>query len=136
MKVAEFSYELPLERIAQRPLPERDASRLLVLERSSGNSEDRQFGELPELVRGDELIAINNARVFPARVFGRRRGLRAEPLGPRSRLRRQYLTAPIEALLVRRVGPDETWEALVRPGRKVRVGEVLVFGEGELDAEP
>ncbi|MGH9788190.1 MAG: tRNA preQ1(34) S-adenosylmethionine ribosyltransferase-isomerase QueA [Candidatus Acidiferrales bacterium] len=135
MKLSGFDYNLPPERIAQRPLGERDASRLLWLERSSGRWEDREFRELPRLVRGDELVVVNNTRVFPARLFGRRRGLRAEPIGPRSRLRRQYLTAPIEVLLVRRVGPEETWEALVRPGRKVRTGEVLVFGEGELEAE-
>jgi S-adenosylmethionine:tRNA ribosyltransferase-isomerase len=81
------------------------------------------------------LVVVNNTRVFPARLFGRRRGLRAEPIGPRSRLRRQFLTAPIEVLLVRCLGPEETWEALVRPGRKVRTGEILVFGEGELEAE-
>ena len=135
MNLADFSYELPQERIAQRPLAERDASRLLLLVRSSGKWEDGRFGELAQLVRGDELIVINNTRVLPARLFGRRRGVRAEPISPSSRLRRQYLTAPIEVLLARRVGPDETWEALVRPGRKVRVGEVLVFGEGELEAE-
>jgi len=135
MKLSEFDYDLPPEHIAQRPLPERDASRLLLVRRDTGRWEDHGFGDLPQLVRGDELIVLNNARVFPARLFARRLGVRAEPIGPRSRLRRQYLTAPIEVLLVRRVGPDETWEALVRPGRKVRTGEVLVFGEGELEAE-
>jgi S-adenosylmethionine:tRNA ribosyltransferase-isomerase len=135
VKLSEFDYDLPPERIAQRPLAERDASRLLLLERASGRWEDRGFWELPQLVRGDELVVVNNTRVFPARLFGRRRGLRAEPIGLRSRLRREYLTAPIEVLLVRRLGPEETWEALVRPGRKVRTGEVLVFGDGELEAE-
>jgi len=135
VKLSDFDYELPSERIAQRPLAERDGSRLLLLERGSGHWEDRYFRELPQLVRGDELVVINNTRVFPARLFGRRRGVRAEPISPGSRLRREYLTAPIEVLLVRRLGPDETWEALVRPGRKVRAGEVLVFGEGELEAE-
>lgn len=135
MKLDELDYDLPRECIAQRPLAERDASRLLLLERGSGGWEDRHFRELPQLVRGDELLVINNTRVFRARLFGRRRGLRAEPISARSRLRREYLTAPIEVLLVRRLGPDETWEALVRPGRKVRTGEVLVFGDGELEAE-
>lgn len=135
MKLSEFDYVLPPERIAQRPPGERDAARLLLLERASGAWEGRVFRELPQLVRGNELVVVNNTRVFPARLFGRRRGLRAERISPRSRVRREYLRAPIEVLLVRRLGPEETWEALVRPGRKVRTGEVLVFGEGELEAE-
>ncbi len=135
MRLAEFNYELPLERIAQRPLAERDASRLLLLDRGTGVFDDRRFRELPELLRGDELVVVNNARVFPARLLGRRRGLGAEPIGPRSRIRKQYLTAPIEVLLVRPLKDEHTWEALVRPGRKMRAGEVVVFGEGELEAE-
>ncbi len=134
MKLSEFDYLLAPERIAQRPPAERDGARLLLLERATGTWQDRVFRELSELVRGDELVVVNNTRVFPARLFGWRRGVRAEPISPRSRLRREYLHAPIEVLLVRRLGPEETWEALVRPGRKVRTGEVLVFG-GELEAE-
>lgn len=130
-----FDYELPAARIAQQPLAEREASRLLLLERGSGRWQDRLFRELPCLLRGDELLVLNNARVFPARLWGRRCGLQAKPLGRRSRKRRQYLTAPIEVLLLRRLDGDEIWEALVRPGRKVRTGERLVFGEGELEAE-
>lgn len=135
MKLSAFDYELPRERIAQHPLAERDASRLLLLERVSGRWQDHVFRELPRLLRGDEVVVLNNARVFPARLWGRRRGVAAKPLGRRSRLRSQYLTAPIEVLLVRRLEAGETWEALVRPGRKVRTGEVLVFGAGELEAE-
>ncbi|MGH9862981.1 MAG: tRNA preQ1(34) S-adenosylmethionine ribosyltransferase-isomerase QueA [Candidatus Acidiferrales bacterium] len=138
MKLSDFDYPLPPECIAQHPLEERDASRLLLLDRQSGAFEDRLFRELPELVRGDELVVLNNVQVFPARLFGRRRGLRAEPVGRRSRARRKYLQAPIEVLLVRRLegsGEREVWEALVRPGRKVRSGEVLMFGEEELEAK-
>lgn len=135
MKVDEFDYELPAEQIAQQPLAERDGSRLLALGREGGEWEDRWFRELPGLLGGDELLVLNNARVFPARLFGRRRGVRAEPPGQRGRTRREHLKAPIEVLLVERVGDGETWEALVRPGRKVPTGEVLVFGEGELTAE-
>lgn len=135
VRLAEFDYELPPERIAQQPLTERDASRLLLLDRESGGWEDRLFRELPELLRGDELLVLNDVRVFPARLFARRRGLRAQPVGRRSRIRRWHLKAPIEVLLVRQLQEGDTWEALVRPGRKVRTGEVLVFGEGELSAE-
>jgi S-adenosylmethionine:tRNA ribosyltransferase-isomerase len=99
-----------------------------------GHWENHLFRELPELLRGDELIVVNNARVIPARLFGNRRGLLSEPPGKRSSAEAEHLSATIEVLLTRSLGND-TWEALVRPGRKVRVGEVIVFGEGELEAE-
>ena len=135
MRVSDLDYSLPPDQIAQRPLPERDASRLLLLEGAGGRLQDRWFRELPALLAGDELLVVNNARVFPARLFARRRGLRAEPLRPRSRIRRHYLRAPIEVLLLRPREEELTWEALVRPGRKVRTGERLVFAEGELEAD-
>lgn len=138
MRLEEFDYELPRERIAQHPLAERDASRLLCLDLATGRWEDRCFRELAEILRGNELLVLNNVRVLPARLFGRRRGVGAEPMSPRSRARRQYLQAPIEVLLVHRLAAgvgEETWEALVRPGRKVRTGEVLTFAPGELEAE-
>ena len=133
MNLSELNFDLPLERIAQRPLEERDASRLLLLDRTSGQWEDRQFREFPDLLRGNELIIINNARVLPARLFGRRAGIRAEPPGAHSPSRHEHLQAPIEVLLVRQLEPD-AWETLVRPGRKIPVGERIVFGEGELEA--
>jgi S-adenosylmethionine:tRNA ribosyltransferase-isomerase len=133
MNVSEFDYDLPPERIAQRPLEERDASRMLLLDRATGAWEDRRFRELPDLLRGDELIVVNNARVLPARLFGRRAGIRAEKPGRSKPARREFLKAPIEVLLVRQMAPD-AWEALVRPGRKVPTGERIVFGEGELEA--
>jgi S-adenosylmethionine:tRNA ribosyltransferase-isomerase len=133
MNLSEFDYELPQERIAQRPLAERDASRMLLLDRVSGAWEDRQFRELPALLRGNELIVVNNARVLPARLFGRREGIRAAEPGRSNPARGEFLQSPIEVLLVRSVGLD-TWEALVRPGRKVPIGERIVFGEGELEA--
>jgi S-adenosylmethionine:tRNA ribosyltransferase-isomerase len=135
VELADFDYELPVERIAQRPLAERDASRMLLLDRATGRWQDRVFRELPELVRGDELIVVNNARVIPARLLGRRRGVRAGPAARRGRARREHLSAEVEVLLLRRVAGAETWEALVRPGRKLPVGEVVEFGEGELEAE-
>ena len=135
MRLSEFDYKLPAELIAQRPLEARDSSRLLLLDRRTGQWEDRGFRELPGLVRGDEVIVLNNTCVLPARLFGRRRGVHAKPIGEHSRIRGEHLKALIEVLLVRRVGDEETWEALVRPGRKVGVGEALVFGEEELEAE-
>jgi len=134
MRLSDFDYKLPAELIAQHPLAERDASRLLLLDRTEGTLSDHSFRDLPRLLRGDELLVVNNTRVFPARLFARRRGLRAQPIGKRNPARRQYLKAPIEVLLIRQLAPA-VWEGLVRPGRKVRTGEVLVFGEGELQAE-
>jgi S-adenosylmethionine:tRNA ribosyltransferase-isomerase len=134
MRLEEFDYHLPAELIAQRPPERRSDSRLLLLERSSRTWQDRWFRELPELLRGDELLVFNNTRVIPARLFGRREGVRSEPPGKDRRVRREYLSARIEVLLTRRLNGDE-WEALVRPGRKVGVGERLIFGEGELKAE-
>jgi S-adenosylmethionine:tRNA ribosyltransferase-isomerase len=133
MNLSDFDYELPAGSIAQRPLAERDASRMLLLGRATGAWEDRQFRELPKLLRGDELIVLNDARVLPARLFGHRAGLRAEPPGANNPARPEFLTSPIEVLLVRQLAQD-TWEALVRPGRKIPVGERIVFGEGELEA--
>ncbi len=130
MNLSEFDYALPPERIADAPLVERDASRMLMLDRR-GSWEDAVFRELPERLRGDELIVVNNTRVIPARLFGHRAGVHAEAPGRQGR--REFLQATIEVLLVRRLGPDR-WEALVRPGRKVRTGERILFGEG-LEAE-
>ena len=134
MNVSDFDYDLPPEQIAQRPLDERDASRLLLLDRASGAWDDRNFRELPDLLRGDELIVVNNTRVLPARLFGRRAGIHAQPPGDNNPARAEFLQAPIEVLLVRRLDAD-TWETLVRPGRKVPVGERIVFGDGELQAQ-
>jgi S-adenosylmethionine:tRNA ribosyltransferase-isomerase len=134
MDVSEFDYQLPPERIAQRPLDERDASRLLLLDRASGSWEDRQFQELPGILRGDELMVVNNARVVPARLFGQRAGIHAQPLGRGNPARREFLSAQIEVLLVRQISTD-TWETLVRPGRKITTGERIVFGDGELEAQ-
>ena len=133
MNVSDFDFDPPAERIAQRPLDERDASRLLLLDRASGAWDDRNFRELPELLRGEELIVVNNTRVLPARLFGRRAGIHAEPPGGNNPARGEFLQAPIEVLLVRKLDAD-TWETLVRPGRKIPVGERIVFGEGELEA--
>jgi S-adenosylmethionine:tRNA ribosyltransferase-isomerase len=105
---------------------------MLVLDRAAGGYEDRRFSELPELLRGDELIVVNNARVIPARLFAQRLGVRAEPAGKAAQ--RHFLQSKIEVLLVRQIEAN-LWEALVRPGRKIRIGERLRFGTGPLEAE-
>lgn len=132
MRLENLDYQLPPEQIAQRPLERRDASRLLLLNRVSGAFADRWFRELPDLLAGDELLVLNNARVIPARLFGRRAGVRSEK--PSRSTRAEHLTAKVEVLLTRQVA-DDCWEALVRPGRKMRLRERVLFGEGELEAE-
>jgi S-adenosylmethionine:tRNA ribosyltransferase-isomerase len=134
MRLADFNYELPPESIAQRPLAQRDASRMLLLNRAGQDWEDSNFRSLPVRLRGDELIVVNNARVIPARLFGRRAGVRAEKPGCNRRVVREFLSSEIEVLLTRQVSPEE-WEALVRPGRKMQLGERVHFGAGELVAE-
>ena len=134
MQLSEFDYDLPPERIAQRPLEDRAAARMLVLERGSRLIEDSYFRELPSRLKGNELIVVNNARVIPARLFAHRSGVSAEPISKHNRLRKEYLGSRIEVLLARRIESD-LWEALVRPGRKVRNGERLSFEGAQLEAE-
>ena len=105
MDISEFDYELPPELIAQAPLPERDASRLLVLERATGSVAHRAFADLPELLAPGDLLVVNRSRVIPARLLGRRAS-----------------GGEAEVLLVRDRG-EGRWEALVRPGRHLRPGQ-------------
>src|SRR5579859_1595507 len=134
MLLRDFDYLLPAELIAQQPLAERDASRLMVLGREAQTIEDRTFRELPQILRPGDLLVFNNTKVFPARLLGRRRGSAAQPIGKNNPAAHEFLSAEIELLLTRRED-DGTWQALVRPGRKVRIGEVLEFGEDDLEAE-
>lgn len=132
MRLDELDYRLPPEQIAQRPLDRRDASRLLLLSRSSAAFEDRQFAEFPDLLSGNELLVVNNARVIPARLFGRRAGVRSQK--PSRSTRAEQLTGKVEVLLTRQID-HERWDALVRPGRKMHMGDRVLFGGGELEAE-
>jgi S-adenosylmethionine:tRNA ribosyltransferase-isomerase len=132
MRLEELDYILPRAQIAQRPLKRRDSSRLLVLDRRKFSRDDRLFGELPALLQGNELLVLNNARVIPARLFGRRAGVYSQPASRATR--REHLQATVEVFLTRRLSPD-TWDVLVRPGRKIRTGEKIRFGEGVLEAE-
>lgn len=137
MLVSDFNYLLPAELIAQEPLPERSASRLLHLDRGSGRCFDRRFSDFPGLLRSDDLLVFNNTRVFPARLYGRRSGARAQPVSARNPAARDFLRGTVEVLLTRQVSqqPNE-WECLVRPGRKIGVGEQLFFGaQNDLCAE-
>jgi len=135
--VSEFDFHLPEELIAQEPLADRAASRLLHLHSESGRLEDRRFRDIPELLRAGDLVVFNNTRVFPARLYGRRGGLRSQAVSPRNSAAREFLRGRIEVLLTRQLRQDPNeWECLVRPGRKIGVGERLFFGEqDELQAE-
>ena len=133
MNLQDFDYILPADRIAQRPLARRDASRMLELDKNTGNFRDSHFADLPARMRSDELVVMNNARVIPARLFAHRQG--GSPDRPvETAMERGLLPGRIELLLVRRLH-DDLWEALVRPGRKVRSGDRLRIEGEELQAE-
>ncbi len=109
-------YELPEELIAQTPIERRDASRLMVLDKRSGDVEHRHFYDLPEYLRPGDCLVLNDSRVIPARLFGVRPG-----------------GGVTEIVLLRDLG-DKRWECLCRPGKKMRVGSTVSFGDGELSA--
>lgn len=130
MLVSDFDFTLPEELIAQEALADRSGSRLLHLSRSSGNFEDRKFTDFPGLLRPSDLLVLNSSRVFPARLYGRRAGLHAQPVSPRNPASRDFLHGRVEVLLTRQMGPLE-WQALVRPGRKIGVGEKIFFSRAD-----
>ena len=107
---------------------------MLLVDRGASTYRDQLFVELPSILRGDELVVVNNTKVIPARLFGHRLGVRAEPVGKQGPAAREYLRSRIEVMLVRRLEPD-LWEALVKPGKKLRTGERIVFEGEQLEAE-
>ena len=118
MKTSDFYYDLPQELIAQTPIEKRDTSRLMTLDRATGEVGHHHFYELPDFLRPGDCLILNDSRVLPARLLGQRL-----PGG-----------GACEVLLLTDKG-DKTWECLVRPGRKMRTGAKLSFGNGELTAE-
>ncbi len=116
IKRQDYSYFLPEDLIAQHPAEQRDASRLLLLDGTSGAVRHETFSHLPELLSPDDCLVVNNSRVIPARLLGSRKDS----------------GAAVEVLLLRRLAPDR-WETIVRPGRKVRVGHELAFIPGRLE---
>lgn len=116
MKTSDFDYYLPEELIAQTPLERRDASRLLHLDRITGEVSHRHFFDLPDYLREGDCLVLNDSRVLPARLIGRRE-----------------TGGVAEVVLLRDLGGN-IWECLTRPGRKTKPGTKLVFGEGELTA--
>ena len=118
MKTSDFYYDLPPELIAQTPLEKRDESRLLCLDKATGEWSHHHFYELPDFLRPGDCLILNNSRVLPARLLGRRL-----PGG-----------GACEVLLLQDKG-DKVWECLVRPGKHLREGARVSFGDGELTAE-
>jgi S-adenosylmethionine:tRNA ribosyltransferase-isomerase len=126
MLVADFDYELPERLIAQEPASKRDDSRLLVVDRRKSNFIDSVFSELPSHLQPGDLLVLNNTRVFPARLVGRR--IRVTPRGA------TVLGGRAEVFLVNRIEPL-VWEALVKPGRALLPGARVEFARGKLTAE-
>src|SRR5579871_5038663 len=116
MDLADFDFTLPEELIAQTPLAERDASRMLVVDRTRGIWEDRRFVDLPEYLRAGDCLVLNDSRVFPARLYGRRLGVHALPVGKKNPARQEHLTGGVEVLLLRPLdAAARDWDALVHP---------------------
>src|SRR5689334_14649580 len=106
MDLAQFDYHLPNELIAQEPLPDRSASRMLVVYRRENRWEDRLFRELPGFLRPGDCLVLNDSRVFPARLFGHRAGVQSLPIGKNNPKRQEYLSGAVEVLLLRSVSAD------------------------------
>ena len=117
MKVSDFNYELPEELIAQTPIEKRDSSRLMVLNKEKQTIEHKVFSDIIEYLKEGDCLVINNTKVIPARLYGKKE-----------------TGANIEFLLLNRIEGD-TWEVMVRPGRKLQVGTKVIFGDGILEAE-
>jgi S-adenosylmethionine:tRNA ribosyltransferase-isomerase len=110
---------------------------MLRLRRESGEVQDLCFREFPDLLKPGDLVVFNNTRVFPARLYGRRSGAKAQTLSSRNPASRNFLQGRVEVLLTKQISPQPNdWECLVRPGRKIGIGEKLFFGpDDELVAE-
>ena len=118
MEVKDFDYDLPEELIAQTPLKVRDSSRLLVLDKKTGEVEHRVFSDITDYLKKGDTLVLNDTKVLPARLIGVK-----EDTG-----------AVIEILLLKNLEGDE-WECLVKPARRIKVGTIVSFGEGKLKAE-
>ena len=118
MDIKDFYYDLPQELIAQTPLKDRTASRLMVLDRKNGTIEHKHFYDICDYLNEGDCLVLNNTRVIPARLYGSKEGSGGK----------------IEFLLLKRLSID-TWELILRPGKKAKVGSRFVFGDGRLRAE-
>lgn len=118
MKTDDFDYELPEELIAQTPLEKRDSSRLLILDKKTGDIEHKHFSDIIDYLEKDDILVLNNTRVLPARLIGEK----------------EETKAVIEILLLKNIKND-IWECLVKPARRIKVGTIVSFGDGLLKAK-
>ena len=118
MDLKDFYFDLPEELIAQEPIEKRDMSRLLVIDKNSGEIRHRRFGDIMEYLNEGDCLVLNDTRVIPARLFG----IRKDSLGG------------IEFLLLKRMEKD-IWEVMTRPGKRAKPGAIFIFGNGELEGE-
>ena len=118
MRVEDFDYNLPEELIAQTPLKKRDSSRLLVLDKKTGNIEHKKFTDIIDYLEKGDTLVLNDTKVLPARLIGIK----------------EETNAVIEVLLLKNIENDD-WECLVKPARRIKVGTIVSFGEGKLKAE-
>ena len=118
LKKQDFYFDLPEELIAQTPLEDRSSSRLMVMDRESGEIEHKHFRDITEYLNEGDCLVLNETKVLPARLIGARKDTGTK----------------VEVLLLKRL-TDDTWETLVYPGKKARVGHVIEFGDGLLEAE-
>jgi S-adenosylmethionine:tRNA ribosyltransferase-isomerase len=124
LDLSQFNYHLPESSIAQAPLRDRASSRMLVLYREERRWEDRMFRDFPGFLRPDDCLVLNDSKVLPSRLLGRRAGVHSP----------QNLSGEVEVLLVEPLSEDsKTWTALVHPGRKMRTGERILFGDVEAE---
>lgn len=119
LKTKDFYYDLPEERIAQHPMEKRDESRLMVIDRETGSIDHKHFFDIIDYINPEDVLVINDSKVIPARLYGHSEGRKE---------------AKIELLLLRSHGLD-TWETLVKPGKRAKIGSRLVFGDGLLRGE-
>ena len=108
MHINDFDYELPLELIAQTPAEKRDSSRLMVVDRKNGNVEHKHFYDVIDYLKPGDCLVLNNSKVLPARLYGVKEGTGAK----------------VEFLLIKRLEGD-TWETMVRPGKRLKVGDAV-----------
>ena len=118
MKTDDFDYELPLELIAQEPLINREESRLLVLDKETGEKTDEKFYNIINYLNKGDVLVLNDTKVMPARIIGTK----------------DETNAVIELLLLKNV-EDNNWECLVKPAKRVKIGTVISFGDGLLKAK-
>jgi S-adenosylmethionine:tRNA ribosyltransferase-isomerase len=134
LDLSQFNYDLRESAIAQAPLADRAASRMLVLHRGERRWEDRMFREFPEFLGAGDCLVLNDSKVLPSRLLGHRAGVHSLPVGKNNPKRLENLSGEVEVMLIEPVSDDaRTWTALVHPGRKMRMGERIRFDDTEAE---